>query len=316
MESKIRDRSFRSQSFSLGSLPFVADRSSRPVEPSILVHTSLLMLTGVLLVLIASAPARSASPPATGACCLPGDTCLLLGDFECDAQGGEFAGEGTTCDPTPCFGACCVPTGGCEMYSELECFSQEGEFSGYLEDCVPELCPEGGLCCVPEGCWWLTYDACRDVDGEPLGVEGACQWCRGACCLADGTCLELFEADCDAAGGAFEGILTDCGPESCASADVHEPSARVAPTLSIFPNPASSEVTFMISSQSSRRGRLRLVDTSGRIAWSCTVDAGPGVQEITTPVGNDSGSPVPAGVYYVLVSLGDAQVAGRFVVSR
>ncbi|MCA9759069.1 MAG: T9SS type A sorting domain-containing protein, partial [Candidatus Eisenbacteria bacterium] len=131
-----------------------------------------------------------------------------------------------------------------------------------------------------------------------------------------GTCLELFEADCDAAGGAFGGIVTDCEPESCASADVHEPSARVAPTLSIFPNPAHTEVTFMIASESSRLGQLRLVDTSGRIAWSCRLEAGPGNRVVTIPVGGDSGPRVPAGVYYALVSIGDAQVAGRLVVNR
>ncbi|MCA9759305.1 MAG: T9SS type A sorting domain-containing protein [Candidatus Eisenbacteria bacterium] len=288
--------------------------SSRVGFPSLLLHA---LLPIVLFLLVVVAPATAlASPAAVGACCFPGDTCFVLDDLECDAQGGEFAGEGTTCDPSPCFGACCVPTGGCELYSESECFSRDGEFIGYLEECLPELCPEGGLCCFPEGCWWFTYDACREAGGQPLGVEGACQWCRGACCLADGTCLELFEADCDAAGGSFEGIVTDCEPESCASADVPETHSAVVPTLQIYPNPARSMVTLGVQAASSAPARVQIVDSSGRMAWSGTIEGSTGIRETTIPVGADAHPPVPAGVYYVLVTMDETRASARLVVSR
>jgi hypothetical protein len=37
----------------------------------------------------------------------------------------------------------------------------------------------------------------------------------GACCFADGTCQDLFEADCDALGGSFQGEGTDCMTTDC-----------------------------------------------------------------------------------------------------
>jgi hypothetical protein len=37
----------------------------------------------------------------------------------------------------------------------------------------------------------------------------------GACCFCDGTCQDLTEADCDAAGGVYQGDGTDCSTASC-----------------------------------------------------------------------------------------------------
>ncbi|MEZ4648206.1 MAG: T9SS type A sorting domain-containing protein [Candidatus Eisenbacteria bacterium] len=264
----------------------------------------------------ASPPARPASPSAIGACCLPDESCVLLDELDCGAQGGEFAGEGTSCSPTPCLGACCVPTGGCDMLTESECASQDGDFFGYFFECNPVLCDWGGVCCFPEGCQWLVNDACGGAGGYYLGAEGRCEWCRGACCLPDGTCLWVFEAECDAEGGAFEGLFSECSPESCASADVPETRAGAALTLRIFPNPARSRVTVAFRAPSAAPARIQVVDSSGRIAWRSSVEGGIGSREATVPVGAESESSVPAGVYYVLVSVGEAHASGRLVVNR
>ncbi len=40
-------------------------------------------------------------PDELGACCFPTE-CLLSQDAECDAAGGSFLGDGTSCEPDPC----------------------------------------------------------------------------------------------------------------------------------------------------------------------------------------------------------------------
>lgn len=40
--------------------------------------------------------------PAFGACCYPGDACVVDFEQRCLAQNGVFKGDQTTCDPNPC----------------------------------------------------------------------------------------------------------------------------------------------------------------------------------------------------------------------
>jgi hypothetical protein len=42
------------------------------------------------------------APPTTGACCIEGDDCFLLGRDQCLEQGGIYQGDGTVCSPNPC----------------------------------------------------------------------------------------------------------------------------------------------------------------------------------------------------------------------
>ena len=53
-----------------------------------------------------------------GACCFAGGECAVLLADECVAQGGQFQGVDTVCDPNPCpiaWGACCFVDGHCEI---------------------------------------------------------------------------------------------------------------------------------------------------------------------------------------------------------
>jgi hypothetical protein len=43
----------------------------------------------------------SVTPPATGACCI-GETCSIRTRASCEAAGGSYQGDGTTCTPNPC----------------------------------------------------------------------------------------------------------------------------------------------------------------------------------------------------------------------
>jgi len=54
-----------------------------------------------------------------------------------------------------------------------------------------------------------AYAAVSAVAGDPTG----------ACCFADGSCSVLTEADCNSAGGAWEGAQTDCSPNPCPQPD-------------------------------------------------------------------------------------------------
>ena len=75
--------------------------------------------------------------------------------------------------------------------------------------------------CAPEG--FCAGDA--DEDGTVgfddilvvLGAWGACD-ILGACCLADGVCSDLLEADCAQQGGFFQGA-TACGNGGCEPGD-------------------------------------------------------------------------------------------------
>lgn len=78
-------------------------------------------------------------------------------------------------------------------------------------DCGPFGCAAGwsmfselGLC-RPSGDWALA------AVWSPVGcVEGF-----GACCLPNGTCEEMFQNDCEAVGGTYQGDGTDCADVNC-----------------------------------------------------------------------------------------------------
>lgn len=51
----------------------------------------------------------------TGACCIPGALCTVLTANECSAQGGEYQGDDTGCDPDPCVA---TPASLCEVAAD------------------------------------------------------------------------------------------------------------------------------------------------------------------------------------------------------
>ncbi len=78
-----------------------------------------------------------------GACCLPDGSCVVLTEKECGAQGGDYQGDGTDCDPNPCDqpeGACCFSDGSCVVLSEADCVAQGGVYQGDGTDCDPNPC--------------------------------------------------------------------------------------------------------------------------------------------------------------------------------
>jgi len=126
-----------------------------------------------------------------GACCLPpvdpcgASPCIITTAFDCANQDGQYYGDGTGCDPSPCSpppcGACCLPTGDCTYGTPADCENQGGQFQGQGTDCDTVVCP------LPQG----------------------------ACCLVTGECIVTTLADCDDQGGQYQGNGTDCDSIEC-----------------------------------------------------------------------------------------------------
>ncbi|MEE8577104.1 MAG: hypothetical protein V3T31_07595, partial [candidate division Zixibacteria bacterium] len=80
-------------------------------------------------------------------------------------------------------------------------------------------------------CWFLWMNASSGLDGThiletngtPASAEYDLSLCilgepptpTGACCFTDGSCLEVEEADCIAAGGTYDGDWTTCATVTC-----------------------------------------------------------------------------------------------------
>jgi hypothetical protein len=169
-------------------------------------------------------PATPCTPP-TGACCAEG-VCSVVTQAECLNQGGEWYGDGTTCeDPGVCVpvteAACCI-AGVCNMLTEEACGLQGGTFYGAGVTCdVAGLCDAPtGACCINGECSLLPAIACADQGGTYFGdnTECAANPCvpvTGACCTAN-QCLQMTAADCLVAEGSWQGEGTVCvAPDSC-----------------------------------------------------------------------------------------------------
>lgn len=72
----------------------------------------------------------------------------------------------------------------------------------------------------------LTPDACRAIQGTPMGPGTTCDLIScspleyGACCLPDGNCLNVTREICETVfGGTFVSQFTDCANESCPQPD-------------------------------------------------------------------------------------------------
>jgi len=125
------------------------------------------------------------------------------------------------CDATIYVGACCKDEY-CESPTTAKlCKSSGGTFMGPNTDCggayPVNCCIVGGACCVEEVCWDVAdVNACGDMNGIWQGQGSVCDMktCvipTGACCYPmGGGCYVITEAQCDAAGGDYNGDGTCC----------------------------------------------------------------------------------------------------------
>ncbi|MFM7051762.1 MAG: dockerin type I domain-containing protein [Planctomycetota bacterium] len=156
-----------------------------------------------------------------GACCLPNATCQSLTESLCAAQGGTFAGAGTTCTASTCtqnICPCCFPsTGGCVTLSPASCTAAGGIAGPTGQSCTGYVCFPTGACCLPNGsCIGPVSPAqCSAQGGVFQGnattcTPGLCPEPMGAACFPNGFCLMLTQNQAASAGATWKGPGTTC----------------------------------------------------------------------------------------------------------
>ncbi|MEZ4650034.1 MAG: hypothetical protein R3E97_14845 [Candidatus Eisenbacteria bacterium] len=82
-------------------------------------------------------------PGGTGACCTPTGECFLLPLDVCDQLGGDYLGDGVTCEPSTCLstsvGACCFEEL-CLLLTETGCGGEGGVWMNGAPECAPNPC--------------------------------------------------------------------------------------------------------------------------------------------------------------------------------
>lgn len=164
--------------------------------------------------------------PWPGACCFF-DThdCDPLTESLCTATEGFYMGHGTDCDFVDCtqpFGACCDVYGLCTNgVLESDCQGAQDTFFE-LQTCAEVTCPAARGACCGDGGGCLQYqeeDFCENTLGGIYAGDGTdcddnvCD--PGACCMPDGSCQDVVQAECIELGGTFQGIGTDCATAGC-----------------------------------------------------------------------------------------------------
>ncbi len=154
---------------------------------------------------------------ATGACCLPGATCVENTATQCAAGGGHWQAGATCADANadgvadtcaPPQGACCGAGGACSVTTQAACVATGGVWVA-AADCtdadangVADACPAPGACCSAS-----ATPGCADA-GCAACVCGADAYC---CTTAwDATCV-----DCAAGGSGNAGA---CAAAHCDAA--------------------------------------------------------------------------------------------------
>jgi len=213
-----------------------------------------------------------------GACCVE-ETCHYLDPYECDQLGGEYLGDGTTCDPNPCLCAdhwVDAPGGwtGTTCGAGDDCDLRSGEEVIYAVN-IPtagtwaiDLCGStydtylfvGTSCCgaelgsIDDYCGLQSYlevtvgPGTIYVDIEGYGGCGdydlqVYQIGMGACCVETECVGDMFEPECTALGGDhFEGESCDtfvC-PGGCPESDIW---------ITVVTDPYPSETTWQLTQQ-------------------------------------------------------------------
>lgn len=169
----------------------------------------------------------------TGACCMPpgeeGGCVENKSEAACTADGGEWAGANTTCDPDPCTGACCLGANNATCLpnqTQADCDAEGGIFVGVGTDCQPNPCDTTpGACCFGESCVaGQTQAECQSEGGVWKGPGTDCEPnpCLdpdpepgGACCVGETCHPNETEQGCCLLGGDWQGPNATCFPNPC-----------------------------------------------------------------------------------------------------
>ena len=154
------------------------------------------------------------SPPVTGACCLSDQTCVEDTVDGCFFAGGIYQGDRTictadTCQP-PVVNCCLGDLNGDEV---LDIADLEPMIAALLN---PPQIGTAAFCAAD-----VNEDGAIDGDDIQLftdrliGGASCIPPIVGACCLADGTCLQTTQMACIAAVGIYQGDNSVCTPNLC-----------------------------------------------------------------------------------------------------
>ena len=167
-----------------------------------------------------------------GACCLPDGSCTEGLEEDClSIPGGEYQGDGTDCgqvscpqpNPPPVAVIDADPYEGATpltvQFDGTGSYDPEGEDLTYdwdFDDGSPhssDPAPEHVFVEV------RSYQVTLCVTDEALQTDCETAWIYvtypGACCLPDGACVEMGEADCLQMGGSYQGEGVPCVRGTC-----------------------------------------------------------------------------------------------------
>lgn len=158
-----------------------------------------------------------------GACCLRCGRCIgNTTERQCGQLRGTYLGQGTTCPDPDCpelTGACCDGYGACSPdHTPASCARLRGIYQGNRVSCEDVVCPLGA-CCLADGTCLdgLSDGECVIRGGRYRPAPTTCNTttCRGSCCQRDGSCVDgLTHGECDYVLGFDE----PCTPDKCLGA--------------------------------------------------------------------------------------------------
>ena len=155
-------------------------------------------------------PTDHGPPPELGACCF-GQTCLASGVPEHQCR-GVWAGPDTACEDCERLRPCCNPlTGECTNEFCSDCFHNGGTPVEYCEQC--EKAPTPSPQPTPNTKPPMPHPTPSHMPPPPPGTKPGPP--DGACCVPDGTCSEMTQAECHECHGVFRGDYTSCGEDTC-----------------------------------------------------------------------------------------------------
>jgi hypothetical protein len=142
--------------------------------------------------------------------------------------------------------------------------------------------------------------------------------CLGACCLPDESCRIQGHDDCENQNGVFQGIHVSCDPNPCPVSGVGTaPNTSSLLRLEISPNPLTSTAEIEFDLPIPTPATLTILDSGGRLVRTLIAGALPsGRRSVGWNGRDDTGTPVPNGIYFCAFRTDGGRSSSRVTVLR
>ncbi|MFC1573144.1 right-handed parallel beta-helix repeat-containing protein [Candidatus Eisenbacteria bacterium] len=202
-------------------------------------------------------------------------------------------------------------------YVPIYQFGGEARYGGQIPLTIDEINGIGGF----TNCE-LSADRFDAECYGTLGIltEGSACYHGGdlyACCI-DTVCTVISQIACNGLAGEWRPGMVECDPNPCLSSDVDD-LENVGGTrlLASRPNPVTEMVLLSFELGQAERARLAVYDATGRIVRTLVDSDLPAGQHTAAWKGqDDTGRPVPAGVYFYRMRWGDRSETKRLLLVR